>query len=416
MSLVACGLNHKTSPIALREQVALMPDRLESALNELVAQGRANEVAILSTCNRTEFYCATNDEQGILGWVSDTFAVAPQLLRPHVYIHRDDAAVQHIIRVASGLDSMILGEPQIFGQMKQAFFTAYDAGTLGPELGRLFQYIFAASKRIRTEIAIGTNPVSVAYTAVSLASHVFSDLGHCRALLIGAGETIELALHHLHSKQLKQLFVANRDVQKARDLAERFGAQALPLQELPSHLPQADIVISATSSPLPIICKSMTQRAVKARKHRPILMIDIAVPRDIDPLVGSLNDIYLYNIDDLRQIIDDNLQDRAHAATFAEELIALETSHYMCWLRSLDAVNLIRAYREQAEDLCAVSLARAKRALAKGDSIDHVLDQLARGLTNKLIHTPSKQMRQAGYDGQFELLALARQLFELDPN
>jgi glutamyl-tRNA reductase len=415
MALLALGINHKTAPIEIREKVAFAPDRLADALHDLVSRPHVTEAAILSTCNRTELYCGLDDTDGhvIIDWLKEFHALGGHDLQPFVYNHPDQHAVRHMLRVASGLDSMVLGEPQILGQMKQAFATASSAGTIGKLLGRLFQHTFAVAKQVRTDTAIGSSPVSVAFAAVSLAKQIFSNFEGHTVLLIGAGETIELTARHLKQSGIGRMIIANRTVERAQTVAAEFNAYAIALTDLPNHLAEADIVISSTASPLPILGKGAVETALKQRKHRPMLMVDIAVPRDIEPEVGELEDVYLYTVDDLQEIIQEGLKSRQEAAKQAEEIIDTQVSHFMGWLKSLDAVSTIRAFRETAEVYRTAELEKAQRMLAAGVDPAKVLEQLANNLTNKLMHNPSAQIRQAGYDGRIELIDAARELFNL---
>lgn len=415
MALLAIGINHKTAPIEIRERVAFAPDRMAEALHGLVKRAHVAEAAILSTCNRTELYCGLDeiDDRVIVEWMTEFHALGGHDLHPFVYKHPDQHAVRHMLRVASGLDSMVLGEPQILGQMKQAFATANDAGTIGKMLGRLFQHTFAVAKQVRTDTAIGSSPVSVAFAAVSLAKQIFTNFPEHTALLIGAGETIELTARHLKECGIGRMIIANRTVERAQNVAKEFNAYAIALTDIPMHLAEADIVISSTASPLPILGKGAVETAIKSRKHRPMLMVDIAVPRDIEPEVSELEDIYLYTVDDLQEIIQEGLKSRQEAAKQAEDIIDTQVSHFMGWLKSLDAVSTIRAYRDAAEQFRAVELEKAQRLLATGADPAKVLEQLAHNLTNKLTHQPSTQIRQAGYDGRIELIDAARELFNL---
>ncbi len=417
MPLIALGINHKTAPVKIREKVSFAPERLEGALQELTAHSNVNEAAILSTCNRTELVCHTDKQEDsavIVDWFRHYHKLDAEEVAPFIYLHPEQRAVHHILRVACGLDSLILGEPQILGQIKNAYRTAVNAGTVGSLLGKLFQYTFSVAKQIRSDTAIGSSPVSVAFAAVSLAKQIFSDFPKHTALLVGAGETIELAARHLHENGIGRIIIANRTVEKAHVLAQEVNGYAIALPEISAHLAEADIVISSTASPLPILGKGAIERAMKSRKHLPMLMVDIAVPRDIEPEAGDLDDIYLYTVDDLQEIIEEGLKTRKEAANQAEEIIDTEVSHFMGWLRSLQAVGTIREYRQEAEQTRDTELVKARRMLARGESPENVLQWLAHGLTNKLIHAPSAQMRQAGYDGRFELLEAARVLFNLN--
>jgi len=322
--------------------------------------------------------------------------------------------VTHLLEVASGLDSMVLGEPQILGQVKAAFQSACAAGTAGKLLGRLFQHTFAVAKQVRSDTAIGGSPVSIAFAAVSLARQIFSDLKDQTALLIGAGETIELAARHLRQQGIGRIIVANRTVERAHGLAAQFDGYAIALTELGTHLPEADIIISSTASPVPVLGKGTVERALKARKHRPIFMVDIAVPRDIEPEVGDLDDVYLYTVDDLQGVVEDGLRSRQAAAEAAREIIDFHASEFLAWLRSLNALDLIQDYRRGAECIRDQVLALARRRLEAGKPAEEVMSFLAHTLTNKLLHAPSARLRQAGREGQAEILEAANTLFDLD--
>ncbi len=414
MSLLAVGINHKTAPVDIRERVAFAPDLLASAMQDLASCQTVSEVAIISTCNRTELLCSSsNDGNEVIDWFQDYHRLKAEEVKPYVYIHPDQMAVRHVLRVASGLDSLVLGEPQILGQIKSAYSKALEAGTIGKMLGRLFQHTFSVAKQIRTDTAIGSSPVSVAFAAVSLAKQIFSDMGEHTALLIGAGETVELAARHLHANGIGRIIIANRTIEKAHAVAEEFGGYAIALGEIPNHLAEADIVISSTASQLPILGKGAVESAIKQRKRRPMLMVDIAVPRDIEPEVGALDDIYLYTVDDLQEIIEEGLKSRQEAAKQAEEIIDTQVTHFMGWVRSLDAVSTISQYRQQAQALRERELAKALAKLNQGAPAEQVLEKLAHTLTNKLIHAPSTQLSQAGRDGRLDVLDAARELFEL---
>jgi len=415
MALLALGINHKTAPVEIREKVAFAPEAVPEALRELTRRGTISEGAILSTCNRTELYCGLEQAkvEELVAWLGDFHRLRTADLQPYLYTHPDQAAVRHILRVASGLDSLVLGEPQILGQMKQAFSAANEAGTIGVTLNRLFQHTFQVAKQVRTDTAIGASAVSVAFAAVSLSRQIFSHLERHTALLIGAGETIELVARHLRENGIGRIIVANRTVERAHALATEFGGYAISLPEIPAHLPEADIVIASTASPLPILGKGAVESALKARKRRPMLMVDIAVPRDIEPEVAQLEDVYLYTVDDLQEIIQENLRSRQEAAKQAEEIIDVQVSHFMGWLRSLDSVDVIRALRESADAVRDETVERALRQLQGGKAPEEVVRELARLLTNKLTHNPCTQMRRASYEGRDELLEAARELFNL---
>ncbi|NLY13238.1 MAG: glutamyl-tRNA reductase [Gammaproteobacteria bacterium] len=415
MAFIALGINHKTASVAVRERVAFSPEQLVEALRQLCRVVGSREAAILSTCNRSELYLETETArpEAVLNWLAEFHQVSVGDLHACAYVHQDDQAVRHMMRVACGLDSLVLGEPQILGQIKSAYAVAREAGTLGPLLGRLFQATFSTAKTVRTDTAIGENPVSVAYAAVSLAKQIFTDLGHSQALLVGAGETITLVARHLHEQGVKKIVVANRTLERATQLASEFGAQAILLSDIPDALVKSDIVISSTASQLPILGKGAVERALKLRKHKPIFMVDIAVPRDIEPQVGDLDDVYLYSVDDLHEVVTENLKSRQGAAKAAEELVVQGTSDFMQRLRELEAVDVLRAYRQQGERLRDEELARVQRALANGTPPEEALMQLARGLTNKLLHTPSVQIKRLSADGRCEALAVAQELFGL---
>jgi glutamyl-tRNA reductase len=418
MTLFALGINHKTAPVEIRERVAFTPEKLPQAFSELTATNGVNEVAILSTCNRTELYCGIegDDSAPVRDWFSRFHNLKLEDVEPYFYAHPDRHAVRHILRVASGLDSMVLGEPQILGQMKQAYSTANNAGTVGQLLNRLFQHTFTVAKQVRTDTAIGASPVSVAFAAVSLSKQIFSDLSDHTALLIGAGETIELVARHLHESGVGRIIVANRTVEKAHNLAQEFGGYAIALSEIPDHLQEADMVISSTASQLPILGKGAVETALKRRKHRPMFMVDIAVPRDIEAQVGELEDVYLYTVDDLQEIIQEGLRSRQEAAQQAEEIIDTQVTHFMAWLQSLGAVDTIRDYRTHVETMRDELLQKHLTQLHKGQDPEQVMQELARQLTNKLMHAPCSNMKQAGYDGRAELLVAARELFNLKDN
>jgi glutamyl-tRNA reductase len=415
MPILALGLNHKTAPVAVRERVTFGPDIIVGALHDLLQQPEVEESLILSTCNRTEIYCTVNDTGGepVSRWLGRFHGLPSDRINPYLYTHFDQDAVSHLLRVASGLDSMVLGEPQILGQVKQAFQTACRARSCGKLLGRLFQHTFSVAKQVRTDTAIGSSPVSVAFAAVSLARQIFSELSEQTALLIGAGETIELAARHLHQHGIGRMVVANRTVERAHTLAAQFDGYAISLTEIATHLPEADIVISSTASPLPVLGKGTVESALKKRKHRPIFMVDLAVPRDIEAEVGELSDVYLYTVDDLDEVVEENKRSRQEAAEQAREIIDFHTGEFMGWLRSLDAVSLIQDYRGQALQLRDQVLQRALRQLANGKTPEEALGYLAHTLTNKLLHHPSARMRRAGMDGRLELLDAANELFQL---
>lgn len=416
MSLLAIGINHKTAPIVIREKVNFGPDIIVGALRSLTERPGVEEAVILSTCNRTEAYCVLRgaDVEDICQWLTDFHGLELETISPYIYNHRDRDTIAHLLRVASGLDSMVLGEPQILGQVKQAYQTAADAATSGKLLGKLFQHTFSVAKQIRTDTAIGHSPVSIAFAAVSLARQIFSDLSQQTALLIGAGETIELAARHLHQHGIGRIIVANRTLERAHALANQFDGYSISLPEIPTHLAEADIIISSTASPLPVLGKGTVESALKKRRHQPMFMVDIAVPRDIEAEVGNLNDVYLYTVDDMQEVIEENMRSRQEAAEQAMEIIDLHTDEFMGWLRSLDAAGMIQDYRREAERMRNEVLQRAIKQLHSGKSPEEALTFLAHSLTNKLLHTPSTQIRKAGFEGEKNLLEAANTLFQIN--
>jgi glutamyl-tRNA reductase len=415
MQLFALGLNHTTAPVEIREQINFTPDRLKQALPDIIERELAQEVVILSTCNRTELYCVLDCDttQAIINWLSHFHNVPLQRLQDYLYTYSQSEAVRHLLRVACSLDSMILGEPQILGQIKSAYNSARDKGTTAKLLNKLFEHSFSVAKQVRTDTAIGSSPVSVAFAAVRLAQQIFGDLSGYTALLIGAGETIELAARHLHESQINRMIVANRTIERARTLAKEFAGYAITLEEIPLHLAEADIVISSTASPDYILTQTDVKQAIKQRKHRPIFMVDIAVPRDIDPAVETLDDVYLYSVDDLNEVIQENLRSREQAAQKAEEIIDTQTTHFIGWWHSQEVVDTICYLRDQAQEARHRLVAKAKRMIDKGKPPHEVIDYLGHTLTNTLMHNPCVQLRQAGYDERDELVTAARELFQL---
>ena len=416
MRLLALGINHQTAPLELRERAVFDPDQLAGALHDVKERGIAGEATILSTCNRTELYCRTENDDGsdIVEWLCRYRQLSVDEIRASLYKYPDQDAVKHAFRVAAGLDSMVLGEPQILGQMKEAFATAHKAGVTGKLLNRLFQQTFAVAKQVRTDTAIGASPVSVASASVLLARRLYSDLAQQTVLLVGAGNTIELCARHLKEHGIGHLIVANRTLERARLLADELGAEAISLAEMPTRLADADIVISSTASQLPILGKGAVESALKVRRRRPMLLVDPAVPRDIEPEVSEMGDVYLYAIDDLKDIVQENVQSRVAAAREAEKIIDTRVVDFMRWLKALDAVPTIRALRENADAIREAELRRAQQRLARGEDPAKVIEQLARALTNKFTHAPSDTLRRADHDGNDELAAAARRLFNLD--
>lgn len=415
MSIIALGLNHRTAPIEVRERVAFAPERLKDALREMLSLPQVREGAIVSTCNRTEVYAAVagEGEGELLRWFPSVHGLSVEEVRPYLYLHEEGEAIRHLLRVSCGLDSLVLGEPQILGQIKTAYAQAGEARAVGPVLNRMFQHAFAVAKQVRTDTAIGASPISVAFAAVSLARQIFGDFGSKTALLIGAGETIELAARHLHGNGIGRMIVANRTFERAHALAEPFGGFAIALHELSDHLHEADMVITATASQLPILGKGAVESALKRRKRRPMFMVDIAVPRDIEPEVGELEDVYLYTVDDLEQVIDENRRSRQEAAQQAEEIIDAQVGHFLDWLRMQGSADIIRDLRAGAEQARDEVLERALGQLAQGQPAEEVLRHLAHALTNKLMHAPTVALREACQTGQIETVEAARLLFDL---
>ena len=395
MSLLVVGINHNSAALALREKVSFAPAAMPDALRSMAEHLGEVDVAILSTCNRTELYVGAEiDPHRVLDWLNSFHKLDVDELRHCHYFHRDEAAVRHLMLVSCGLDSLVLGEPQIFGQMKSAFAQAVEAGTLRGSLNQTFQQVFAISKRVRAETAIGHNPVSVAYAAVRLAQRIFSDLRNNTALLIGAGKTIELVARHLREQGVARIVIANRTLERAQLLAESLGADAILLGEIPEHLHEADIVISSTASQLPILGKGAVEQALRQRRNQPIFMVDIAVPRDIEPQVSELDDVYLYTVDDLRDVIDENLRARESAAEEARVLVEEGVSLYQRQKISQEASLTIVEYRRQAEAWRDAEIDRALKAIARGEDAEAVMKVLARNLTNKLLHHPTELLKR----------------------
>lgn len=418
MALLTLGLSHHTAPLDVREQVAIGPEQADAALRGLLDADGVEQAAILSTCNRTELYldCGGTSDEAAARWLAGFRDIPARDLDPYLYRHRDDAAVRHVLRVATGLDSLVLGEPQILGQLKDAWRHAHDAGALGAELERLFQRSFAVAKRVRTSTEIGANPVSVAFAAVRLARQIYEELASRTVMLIGAGDTMELVARHLREQGCTRLVVANRSLDRAQALAERFSGYAVSLADLPTHLAEADIIISSTGSPTPVLTKSMLEEALGKRRRRPVFIVDLAVPRDVEATAAELGDVFLYTVDDLRAVIEQGLRLRREAAAEAEKMIDLEVAHYMEWLRSQRAVPAIRRYRELAEAQRDEVLARARAMLARGESPDRALDYLANALTRRLMHPPSTRLRGAAERSRGDVLRAAERLLGLDPD
>ena len=413
MQLYALGLNHHTAPLAIRERVAFQPEKLALALYDLAHAESVREAAILSTCNRTELYFAAEQPQHAADWLARFHHVALNDVSPYLYAYPQRDAIRHVFRVASGLDSMVIGEPQILGQVKDAVRHAEQAGTMGTLLHKLFQNTFAVAKEVRSTTAIGANTVSMAAAAVNLTARIFERVADQHVLFIGAGEMIELCAAHFAGAQPKSMTVANRTEERALALASRFGAQTMRIDQIGDALARFDVVVSCTAAPLPIVGLGMVERAVKARRHRPIVMVDLAVPRDIEPEVGELDDIFLYTVDDLAQVVDAGMESRQQAVIEAEQIISTRVDGFLHWMSARQTVPAIRALREHAEVLRRTELERAMRLLAKGDDPCKVLEALSHGLANKLLHGPTRYLSQADDEHKAEVGQLVHQLFNL---
>lgn len=414
MSIFIIGINHKTATIALREKVYFREDVLSLYLQDLLNRGLAREAVLLSTCNRSELYCDTDDSSAISAWFCAQTTLSRQAIEPVLYSYHDEEAIAHMMEVACGLDSMVLGEPQILGQMKEAFSESCTAGTVGTSFHRLFQQIFKVAKEIRATTAIGACPVSVASASVHFAKQLFPDFSTANVVLIGAGDTTELIMRYLKTYQVKPIALVNRSTEKAKTLIDEFGGCVYSLAELDDALLRADIVFSATGSATPIVNKIRMIDVMEKRSAKPILFIDVAVPRDIEPTVSDLLNVRLYCIDDLKIIIEKNRQGREHAAVKAMEMIRKNSRELMVQIKSMDKVtHTILAYRGQIEEICRAELIKAKQQLHRGKDPLDVLDAFANALTKKLLHAPSVQLRKASVEGRIELLHFAKQLFSI---
>ncbi len=416
MALLSLGINHQTAPVDIREKVAFAPTQLRDALGELLGIPAVNESVIVSTCNRTEIYCNAAQDSGdiITDWLAGFHGLSNGILLPHIYRHVDQEVARHLFRVASGLDSMVIGEPQILGQLKESYDQARGGNAVSSILDRLFQHSFSVAKRVRTDTEIGTNPVSVAFAAVSLSKQIFGDLDQLHALLIGAGETIELVARHLQGQKIGAMTIANRSIDRARALGDRVDADAVQINQVPEQLVRADIVISSTASQLPILGKGATESALKQRKHRPIFMVDLAVPRDIEPEVGALQDIYLYTVDDLRNVVDENLRSREVAAEAAQEIIDFEVAAFAQWLKTHQSADHIRELRDGVESLKHQAIERALAQLRQDAAPEEVVERLANDLTKKLLHKPTLEMRKALQEDDAARIELLKSLLSLD--
>jgi len=419
LSIVAVGINHKTAPVAVREKISFNPDKLSAALQEMLSAVQCREVAILSTCNRTELYLVqdgdiTLTQERLVKWLESYHNVPASTILPSIYWHHDQHAVNHMMRVACGLDSLVLGEPQILGQMKQAYNQAKAAGSMALVMDRLFQRTFGVAKQVRTETDIGTSAVSVAFASVNLAKHIFASLEKVRVLLVGAGETIELVAKHLYENKVGKITVANRTVAKAEDMAKKIGADAITLAQIPDVMSKADIVISSTGSTLPLIGKGMVEQALSKRRHKPIFMVDLAVPRDIEEQVGDLDDVFLYTVDDLQSIIAQNLENRRKAAVEAETIVNSQSDSFMAWLRGLNTQDTVVSFRKQCLSERDILLEKAMTQLNSGKNAEAVMAELATKLTNKFMHAPTSALQSAAQGGELDKLIYLRDIFDID--
>ena len=416
MQLYTIGVNHTTAPIAIRENIAFSDANLRHALSDLTANNAtyiASEAAILSTCNRTEIYVQSNSPEFIVNWLADYHRLDLNKVQPYTYTLTNQDAVKHAFRVASGLDSMVLGEPQILGQFKQSVKIAQDAGTLGTLLHKLFQRTFEVAKEVRTNTDIGGSSISMAAAAVKLAQRIFGDISQQKVLFIGAGEMIELCADHFAAQRPKSMLVANRTLERGNNLAEKINGEAILLNDLPARFAEFDIVITSTASQLPIVGLGMVERAVKIRRHRPMFMVDLAVPRDIEPEVAQLDDVFLYTVDDLAQVVSEGMVNRKEAAINAEMIVQARVDSFMQWLAKRDAVPTIKALRDQAEAMRQTELEKALKLIQKGEKAEIVLEALSNALTNKFLHAPSHALNQAHGDEHAKLENILKQLYQI---
>jgi len=421
MSVITLGLSHETAPVDLRGRFVLPRDRLLPCLQAFRSQRPDAEVAIVSTCNRTEMYLgaggdATGDDARALadegiGWLAATGGVAADRLASHLYVHEDEVAARHAFRLASGLESMVLGETQILGQMKQAVRDAGEAGTLGATLHQLFQRSFAVAKVVRSGTEVGMHTVSLAAATVRLARRVFEDFRDLHVAFIGAGEMAAPVLAHVAAQSPRRLTVANRNIDRGEAVALRFGANAIGLSDALTRLADFDVVISCTASTVPVIGLGAVQRAMRIRRHRPMLMVDLAVPRDIEPEVARLPDVYLYSLDELSRVVSEGGDRRRAAVADAESLVESGVQEFVRWMGSRQSVPLIHALQEQAEAWRGVELQRARRSLARGEDPDAVLEALARGLTQKMLHGPMAGLHASEGEAREALAATLSSLF-----
>jgi glutamyl-tRNA reductase len=413
MPLFTIGISHHTAPIEIREKVAIPRTEYAARVGELCSHCGIEEVVVLGTCNRTEIYCLSSQSglTTVMDWIYDSNDIPAGQLDEHFYTHEGEAAARHLIRVASGLDSLVLGETQILGQLKEAWQQAHDAGSLGKVLDRLFQHTFAAAKTIRTNSGISEHPVSVAYTAVVLARQIFGDLKSQTVVLVGAGEMVQLCGRYLRDHDIAKLLILNRSREKAEELATELNATAMTLDRLEEALPQADILISSTASPEPVINMKDIKLALRKRRHRPMFLVDIAVPRDIEPRISKVKDVYLFTIDDLQKVVDENMQQRNEAARSAQGDIDEAVTGFMRWLYGMRAARTLKRIRDQSHDFEKDLTERALNRLKAGQEPADVIGQMASTLTNKILHLPSKRLREAAEDQNYEVLRAADMIF-----
>ncbi len=414
MALMALGINYQTAAIDIRSTLVFDLPMAIALANQIIQEGWASEAVVISTCNRTELYCEAEESQPLLQFLVGHSSLPPEVIQPYLYRHTGSAAVLHLMRVTTGLDSMILGEGEILGQVKEAFMAAHAAGTVGKHLDRLFQSAFAVSKEARSCTEIGVNPVSVAYAAAKLSQHIFTDLADTSVLLIGAGDLIRLTALHLKEMGVKKITVANRSKSNARSLALQFGGEAISLEDIAAHLQASDMVIAGTACAFPIIKKEMVLAALKVRKRKPMFMVDLSVPRNIECEISAWEDIYLYCIDDLQNMVEENKNFRLNAAKEAECIIEQGALQFMNWLEAQDSFKTLCGFRKKIENMSEKLLQEGLHHIRLGENPEIVLKRLAYRLTNRFLHTPTKRLRTAGLQQEEALLTLTRDLFELN--
>lgn len=414
MAFITCGLNHNTAPLDIREKLTMAMRMNSGLLYHLLSTGVAREGIALFTCNRAEIFCQVDSPENFIPTLASILQMSQSDLLPYIYLFQDTKAIQHLLRVACGLDSMMLGEPQILGQLKKAYEEAQNRGTAQKNIHQIFQYIFSAAKRIRTKSGIGKNPVSVAYVAAQLIVKSFKELQNCKILIIGSGETASLVAKYLHCQGAKQFIIANRTQHHALQLATQFNGQAITITEIPQYLSQADVVVSATACPLPFINKALIEQALIARNNAPMFLLDLAIPRDIEQDVAEFPAITLYNIDDLHTIIGESLEERKIAARYAEQLIENEMTQFEIFQRKTAADNVINDYRNYMQQLASQELERAQQQLHTGKCQHHVLNEFSNRLMNKLMHLPTLGLREIANDGRQELFDLMNYLLTLN--